>query len=237
MSNLIAGLVNSCLNIVRGRVAQPCLLCATRSHAGLLCPDCSADLPRLPAERCPSCAAPTPGGAVCGACLKRPPAFDRTEAVFRYAFPADVLIHQLKYSGQIVIADFLAANLAETLAGLERPDLILAMPLHPRRLRERGYNQAALLAGHLARRLGVEFDPAACRRERDTPPQVDLPVKARRKNMKGAFACDADLTGRRVALVDDVMTSGASLDELARVVKRAGAVEVSAWVVARTLKY
>lgn len=236
MSNRVGVLLNSCRNIVRSRVAQSCLLCAARSHAGLLCPACADDLPRLAPERCPSCAAPTPGGVVCGACLKRPPAFDAATAVYRYGFPVDVLVQRLKYAGQTVIADFLAQQLAEILAGSVRPDLILAMPLHSRRLRERGYNQAALLAGHLARRLGVAFAPAACRRERDTPPQVDLPLKDRRKNIKGAFVCAADLTGKRVALVDDVMTSGASLDELARVVKRAGAVEVSAWVVARTVK-
>lgn len=236
MSNSIASLLNSCIKLVHERVAQPCLLCGDRSRAGLLCPACAADLPRLPVERCPVCAAPTPGGAVCGACLKRSPAFDRTEAVYGYAFPLDVLIQRLKYGGQTVIADYLAARLAEGLAGTEPPDLILAMPLHPRRLRERGYNQAALLAGHLARRLEVEFAPGLCRRERDTPPQVGLPLPARRKNIRGAFVCAADLAGKRVALVDDVMTSGASLDELARVVRRAGAVEVSAWVVARTVK-
>ncbi|MDD4882432.1 MAG: double zinc ribbon domain-containing protein, partial [Gallionellaceae bacterium] len=135
-------------------------MCAARSHAGLLCPACAEDLPRLPGQRCPRCAAPTPGGAICGACLKRAPAFDAAAAVYRYAFPVDVLVHRLKYAGQTVIADFLALRLAEELAGTARPDLILAMPLHPRRLRERGFNQAALLAGHLACRLGVAFDPA-----------------------------------------------------------------------------
>jgi ComF family protein len=229
------GLLNICRYIVQSGVAQGCLLCGARSRAGLLCPACADELPRLAAERCPVCALPSPAGQVCGACLKRPPALDRTEALFRYAFPVDVLVQRLKYAGQTVVADFLAARLAGALAGQARPDLILAMPLHPRRLRERGYNQAALLAGHLARRLDVAFDPVACRRQRDTPPQVELPLQARRRNIRGAFAC-ADLTGKRVALVDDVMTTGASLDELARVAKRAGAVEVVAWVVARTVK-
>lgn len=214
------------------RVAQACLLCGARSHAGLLCPACAAELPRLSAPGCPRCALPTPGGAVCGACLKRPPAFDRTEAALRYAFPVDVLVQRLKYGDQTVLAAYLAGLMAPS----ARPDLVLAMPLHPRRLRERGYNQAALLAGHLARRLDLPFAAMACRRLRDTPPQVDLPVKARRRNIRGAFACTADLTGRHVALVDDVMTSGASLDELARTAKAAGAVEVSVWVLARTLQ-
>lgn len=236
MSNFVRRALNICLNNAHSALAQPCLLCGARSHAGLLCPACAAGLPRLAAARCPLCALPTPGGAVCGACLKRPPAFDRAEAVYRYAFPVDVLVQRLKYGGQTVVADWLAARLAEGLAAAPRPDLIVPMPLHPRRLRERGYNQAALLAGHLARRLGVASDPAACRRVRDTPPQVDLPLARRHRNMRGAFACDRDLRGRRVALVDDVMTSGASLDALAGAVRRAGAVEVSAWAVARAVR-
>ena len=236
MSNPIAGLLNSCRKFVQTRVAQSCLLCGARSKAGLLCPHCADDLPRLPAQCCPSCALPTPGGQVCGACLRKPPAFDRTEALFRYEFPVDALIQRLKYGGQTAIAADLAQRLALHVPAADRPDLIVAMPLHSRRLRERGFNQAALLAGHLAQHLGIEFAPSACRRERDTPPQVALPVKERRKNIRGAFVCDADLSRRRVALVDDVMTTGASLDELARVVRRAGAVEVSAWVVARAIK-
>lgn len=236
MSNLIAGLLNSCREIAQTGIAQPCLLCGARSRTGLLCRPCADDLPRLPAERCPCCALPTPAGAVCGACLKRPPAFDSAAAVFCYDFPVDVLVQRLKYAGQTAIADYLAARLAERPIAPDMPDLIVPMPLHPRRLRERGFNQAVLLAGHLARRLGIESAPAACRRARDTPPQVDLPVRERRRNIRGAFVCEADLSGRRVVLVDDVMTTGASLDELARMVKRAGAVEVTAWVVARTVK-
>ena len=229
-------LMNNCINYVQSRVAQPCLLCGSRSHAGLLCPACAAGLPRLPAACCPSCALPTPGGAVCGACLRHPPALTRVRAVYRYAFPVDGLIQRLKYAGQEVIAAHLARAMAAAVAMPAWPDLILPMPLHPRRLRERGFNQAALLAGHLAGLLDVELAPTACRRVRDTPPQVDLPVDQRHRNIRGAFECVADLSGRRVVLVDDVMTTGASLDELARVVQRAGAAEVSAWVVARTVK-
>lgn len=236
MSNFVRHALNSCLNGAQAALAQPCLLCGARSHAGLLCPACAADLPCLETARCPLCALPTPGAAVCGACLKRPPVFDHVEAVYRYAYPFDVLVQRLKYGGQTAVADWLAARLAEALAVAPRPDLIVPMPLHPRRLRERGYNQAALLAAHLARRLGVASDPAACRRVRDTPPQVDLPLDRRHRNVRGAFACDLDLRGRRVALVDDVMTSGASLDALARAVRQAGAAEVVAWVVARTVR-
>jgi ComF family protein len=125
--------------------------------------------------------------------------------------------------------------LEESLHDQPSSDLLLAMPLHPKRLAERGYNQAAEIARRLAPRLGVPWRPDGLRRLRDTPPQAGLKLLARRRNLRGAFACDLDLSGRRVALLDDVMTSGSSLGELARCVKRAGAVEVEAWVVARTL--
>ncbi len=202
----------------------------------MLCPGCAADLPRLPAERCPACALPTPGGVVCGACLKHPPAYARTVAVYQYAFPASALIQQLKYGDQLALAPWLADRLVEALADADRPDLIIPMPLHPNRLKTRGFNQAALLAKRVSSQLDVALDLHTTRRVRDTRPQVELPLKDRRGNMRNAFACDLDLSGKRIALVDDVMTSGASLNELAKVVKRAGADEVSVWIVARATK-
>lgn len=236
LSNPVFGILYSCINYVQSRIAQPCFLCGARSVGALLCPACAADLPRLPAERCPVCAAPTHAGAVCGRCLKRQPAFSRTVAVYRYGFPASVLVQQLKYGGELALAPWLADRLADELERDELPDVLIPMPLHGRRLRERGFNQAALVASRLGKRLAVPVDLESCRRVRDTRPQVELPMKSRRGNMRNAFVCDADLSGRRVALVDDVMTSGASLNELARVVKKAGATEVEAWVLSRTLK-
>jgi len=228
-------LLNSCVNYTHKRLAKPCFLCGARSLGQLLCPGCIGDLPRLPEQHCPICALPTPLDEVCGACLKYPPAFDRTVVTWQYAFPASVLVQQLKYGGELALAPWLAERLADELNGAELPDIIIPMPLHANRLRQRGFNQAALLAGHLSKRLDLAVDLGACRRIRDTPPQVDLPLKSRRGNIRNAFRCDMDLSGKRIALVDDVMTSGSSLDELARVVKRAGAREVAAWVVARTV--
>jgi ComF family protein len=193
-------------------------------------------LPVLPTECCPVCAIPTPGGEICGACLKRPPAFDRTIALYQYAFPASVLIQQLKYHSELALAPWLADRLVDALGDAERPDLIMPMPLHENRLKERGFNQAALLARRVSSRLETAIDLNACRRVRDTQPQVELPFKLRQGNIRKAFVCDLDLTGKRVALVDDVMTSGASLDELAKTVKQAGAAQVWAWVIARAVK-
>lgn len=236
MSNRVGNALNNCLDFVRQIGSQPCLLCGASSHTGVLCAGCQADLPRLDARRCPQCALPTPAGEICGACLRQPPAFSHSESVFRYGHPLDSLIHALKYSGQLAVARYLAEHLAQRLKDLPRPDILLPMPLHPGRLRERGFNQAVLLAGHLARRLDLEMDAHACRRVRDTPPQVGLALGERRRNMRGAFICDRRLDGCRVALVDDVMTTGASLDELARIIKQAGATDISTWTIARAIR-
>jgi ComF family protein len=178
---------------------------------------------------------PTPAGEVCGACLGHPPAFDRTFAALAYAFPVDRMIPRLKYHGRLAIAPLLAACLARQVAAAPRPDRIVAMPLHAQRIRERGFNHASEVARGVAQRLGVPLDHAACRRVRDTPPQMGLKHDARRRNVRGAFECSTDVRGRHIAVIDDVMTTGTSLDELAAALKRAGAREVSCWVAARTL--
>ena len=206
------------------------------SHDGLWCAACDRALPYLEAAHCPSCALPTLRSEVCGQCLKHPPLFTRTTAVFGYAFPLDKLIQAMKYGEQLALAHAFAEKLARRIDRTDLPDCIIPMPLYPAKLRKRGFNQSQLLAAGVARGLGLELLPHACRRIRDTPPQSALPWKERKKNVRNAFCCDADLTGRRVALVDDVLTTGASLNALAEAVQKRGAVEISAWVVARTLK-
>ena len=172
---------------------------------------------------------------MCGACLKHPPAFDRTHAALAYAFPLDRMIPRLKYHGRLALAPVLGACLAEAAAQASRPDRLIPMPLHPARIRERGFNHATEIAQTVASQLGLPLDLDSCRRTRDTPPQRGLKHDARRRNVRGAFVCSNDVEGQRIALVDDVMTTGTSLDELAATLKRAGAREVSCWVVARTL--
>ena len=172
---------------------------------------------------------------MCGACLKHPPAFDRTCAALAYAFPLDRLIPRLKYNGRLAIAPALGECLAQTAASRPRPDRLIAMPLHARRIRERGFNHATEIARDVAKRLDLPLDTDSCQRIRDTPPQMGLKHDARRRNVRDAFACSGDVRGRRIALIDDVMTTGTSLDELAKTLKQAGALEVETWVVARTL--
>jgi ComF family protein len=216
----------------RSLFAQECVLCAGPSGALAFCPGCERDLPWL-AAACPRCAGPSPAGEHCGECLRAPPSFDATVAAWRYEFPVDRLVHALKYGGRLALAETLAAALVPGLTG-RYADVVVPMPLSPARLRERGFNQAMEIARHLARRTGLRIRPHLAARQRDTTPQTGLPHGARAANVRGAFACGGLVAGLSVALVDDVMTTGASLEELARTLKAAGAARVENWVVART---
>ena len=215
--------------------AQPCVLCGRMNHDGQWCAACDRALVHLAEPRCPSCALPTPTGEPCDHCLRHPPLFDHATAVYAYAYPLDRLVQAMKYRERLALADAFAERLVQRIDRL--PDRVIAMPLHPAKLRERGFNQSMLLAAAIARTLDIELLPQACRRVRDTPPQSALPWKEREKNMREAFCCDADLGGLHVALVDDVLTTGASLNALAAAVRKRGAAEVSVWVVARTLPH
>lgn len=207
------------------------------SREGLWCGACDYALPYLGSPHCPVCALPTPGGEVCGHCLAHPPLFTRTTAVFGYAFPLDKLIQAMKYGEQLALAHAFAKKLLQHIDRNNLPDCLIAMPLHPAKLRERGFNQSLLLARTISRELKLELMTGSCRRVRDTPPQSVLPWKERKKNVHNAFCCDIDLTGKSIALVDDVLTSGASLNALSGAVRKRGAGEITAWVIARTLPH
>ena len=213
-----------------------CLLCSADSPPSLICTACQADLPLLPSARCPLCNDQTTHGERCGACLKETPHFDRTSACFRYDFPVDRIIHALKYGHQLAVADWLAGQMLETLATPD-VDLIIPLPLHSERLRERGFNQSAEIAGRLGKCLKLPVDRSTLLRTRATPPQAELPLKERHQNVRGAFECHGDFSGRRILLVDDVMTTGATLNECARVLKLHGASTVRVAVAARALKH
>ncbi len=223
-----------------GLPTQHCHLCRARAGSGLLCGPCAADLPPLPAEHCPLCALPVPGGEICGRCLAEPPAFDRTQALWSYDFPVDTLIQALKYGHQLALSRFLGEALAQLAPAGSDPhaiDLILPVPLSAGHLRQRGFNQAVEIARPLARQLGLSPAIDVCSRVRETAAQTSLPWKARQKNLRNAFECHRDLSGLHVLVVDDVMTTGATLNELARTLKKHGAATVSNRVCARALKH
>jgi ComF family protein len=223
---------------------RSCLLCgATTTSTGLaalpLCADCEDALPHLPPSACPLCAAPlgTPAPA-CGACLKLLPGFDATHAALRYAFPVDRLVQQLKFGHRLAIADFFAACLRACLHTYMPAEgsVIVPVPLSRLRLKERGFNQAVEIARPLARALHLPLDTHSLVRVRETLPQSLLPWRARQGNVRHAFESRSDFSGRTVIVVDDVMTTGATLDTVARTLKDHGAAHVVNWVAARAVK-
>lgn len=233
LSNLTAKVLNSCTRILRQGLPRRCVLCNAPTTEGPFCQGCESELPRLPLVRCAVCAVPLASGTLCGACLDAPPTFDRVSAVFAYDYPVDALVHAFKYGRRLSLAGVLGKALAASVT--PEADALVPMPLAPRRLSERGFNQAMELARFVSRRHGIPIVASACRKVMDTAPQAALPWKERAKNVRRAFVCDADFGGLRLAVIDDVLTTGATLNELARVLRKAGAVSVAGWVVARTL--
>lgn len=237
------------------RIALPCrcALCDTLSPEPV-CAECTQTYwppPSARCNRCVRCAYPldasahlASGGApLCGQCIAAPPAFDATLAWADYAAPLDTLALALKFKSQLALAPLFAQQLAaqaqRTVLNSDlRPDLITPVPLSRRRLITRGYNPAWEIARPLARVLSLRAHPALLTRIVDTLPQTRLSVKARHHNMRRAFALPqahpALVRGGHIAVVDDVMTSGATLEAIARVLKRAGAVRVTNWIVLRT---
>jgi ComF family protein len=226
MRNYLADLLRTTL------FGGSCFLCKG-SCSELLCAACDADLPRLTGPRCPRCALESPRGEVCGRCLSEAPRYDATVAALAYEFPADALVHALKFRGELALAGFLGELLSQRISSHE-VDCVVPVPLSAARLRERGYNHAAEIARSLS---PGKMELNLCVRERDTPPQMELPLDERRRNVRGAFRCTRALAGQSVAVVDDVMTTGATLDEVAAVLKAAGASRVVNWIVARTFPH
>jgi len=211
-----------------------CVLCGAAAGSAALCDACRRELPRL-GDACPRCALPSPGRAVCGDCFVRPPPLDFAVAAFRYEFPVDRMIQALKYAGQLAHAQALGSALARASLDAGALDALVALPLAPARQRERGFNQAAEIARRVAAARGIALDDGLARL-RDTPPQASLPLRERARNVRGAFTARHPFAGLRVAIVDDVMTTGTSMHAAARALRAAGAREVGALVVARTLR-
>ena len=211
-----------------------CVFCGAAEAPEGVCGACREDLPGRNQPRCPICAIDLPASQICGACLHRHPVFDGVYAAYTYAFPLDAAVQRLKYAPDLTLIAPLGALLAERAPRDSSPDLLVPMPLSRARLRSRGFNQAVELARIVARRLSIPMALEAVHRIREALPQASLPWEERARNVRDAFACEVDLNGLRIAIVDDVMTTGATLEELARVLKRKGAREVTAWVLART---
>ncbi len=218
---------------------QVCRLClAPTGRGGTLCAACRSELPWLP-RTCAGCAIPLPADTQathCPQCQKTPPYLDQCQALFSYRAPVDQWIQGMKFRQDLTAARLLGELLARQVPANSKdgPMNLLPVPLHRSRLRTRGYNQSLEIARPLARK-GYLLVPAVCRKHKATAAQSDLPARERRHNVRGAFSATRSLQGEHFLLVDDVLTTGATLNELARTLKNAGAERVEAWVIARTV--
>lgn len=222
--------------LIEALLPQSCLFCSSRQGGTLgLCDGCLRDMPWHIDHVCPQCALPSNDNLLCGQCLQAPPIFDATRSLFQYQFPLSTVLQQYKYGQLFTLARTMGLLFSAHISQPLPADCLIPMPLHRQRLQERGFNQSAEIAKVISKQLHLPIRLEACHRIKPTPPQASLPYKQRIKNMQGAFACNADLTGQHVILLDDVMTTGASLNALAKTVKAAGARYVECWVVARTV--
>jgi ComF family protein len=215
---------------------QPCILCGSRTAQHGLCPACRCDIVRLPNNKCRQCALPLLEGTRCGRCLHKPPAFDALHVPYEFCHPLSALIHAFKYGKRLELAGILTRLMTETTYQIpDNIDIVIAVPLAKERLAERGFNQSIELARALTAIIPNRFSPNLCWRKCNTVPQAGLDLRERRRNLRNAFCVETRLDGLSVAIVDDVATSGATLDSLASTLKKQGAKRVEAWVLARTL--
>ncbi len=214
-----------------------CFFCHADTR-GVVCDDCGQDLFARTQQRCPVCAASTVAERICGKCLLEPPIIDSTVVLTDYIYPFDRYVHTIKYHQQPQLLRSVAAELARRilLHGTELPDMIIPVPLHVSRVRQRGFNQASLLARHIGQSLDIPVIEAAVR-NRKTQSQSGLDHKQRRNNVYGAFSLKQDVEVKRIAICDDVITTGATINELARLFRDNGCEEIQAWALARTPLY
>lgn len=217
-----------------------CVLCGAPGAGGRdLCAGCAGALP-YNRHACPRCALPvaTPPAAdtLCGHCQRRPPPFGRALAALRYETPIPTLMGGIKFHGRLNHGRLLGQLLADAVQDHPppMPQVLIPVPLHPARLASRGFNQSLEIARVVARALDLPVDARCCRRVLHTAPQTGLDEWARRRNIRGAFAAQTPLPWRRVVILDDVVTTGSTVSELALVLRRAGAESVEVWAVART---
>jgi len=214
-----------------------CVSCNALADAGI-CAACNRSLLRVE-NPCPQCGASigySGGNQVCGRCRRRPPAYDLTVTPFLYAPPLSSLVHQFKYRGKIGNARPLAKIFCRefTTRYCPLPQLLVPVPLHWTRLIRRGFNQSAELCRHLSAELSIPFDRSTVYRTRKTLPQVELPLNQRRWNVRGCFELRRPLPVESIAIVDDVITSGETMHQIASMLKNHGVTAVQAWAILRT---
>ena len=230
-------MVNKWANSIQSALfPSRCVLCGDPGSGDLdLCHGCLADLPRN-RHSCRSCALPLPAESSdwqCGACQKKPPPHDSCFAPLHYQYPVDHLLTQLKFHQKLVHARLLGTLMSRWLTQPTQPRLLVPVPLHPARLRERGLNQALELARPIAKRLQLPIDTQICQRVTATAAQSGLNMTQRRKNIRNAFRVTGKLPAKQIVIIDDVITTGNTVNEMAQTLRQAGAERIDVWACAR----
>ena len=218
-------------------ILTPCLLCGTDTEQACLCTKCFNDLPIL-GHHCQRCAMPIAHGQYCGQCLIKPPIRHHTKSLFRYTSPLDELIGDMKYHDQLHLINYFGIQLSAYLQqqNTPKPTLLIPIPLHPKKLRLRGYNQSTELAKTLSKQLNIPLDSNNLIRTKNTLPQTQLPYNKRKQNMNSAFQYRHKGLPKHIALIDDVLTTGHTADMAAKVCLKHGAKTVEVWTIARTIR-
>ena len=234
---LLNNTVSRLIQRVEKSIIEPCHLCGGRSnHSTMLCSACDDDLPSYQ-HRCEICAIPLPKlqYSLCGQCLAHRPAFDRVYSPYLYQAPVTNLIHQLKYQHQLHSLRLLGKLMSDYLQDQMQtmPDILIPVPLHRKRLKERGFNQASELALRIKNAMGIPVDNHLITRKKHTEAQTGLKPRQRKSNLAGAFKINKKFIPQSILIVDDVMTTGATAAELAKCLKRGGAKSVEVITLAR----
>lgn len=236
-------MLENCLPTFRQKVAQlysnitatPCLLCGISCDQSCLCTDCINELPALN-NNCPRCALPLSQSLICGGCLHHPPEQNSSFSLFEYKKPIDRLIADFKYHDKLFLSRFFAEQMVKKLKKRPLPKLLIPIPLHPRRLRQRGYNQSLELAKVLSKQLSIPVSSDPLIRIKDSLPQASLPYKERKSNIQHAFNVTTSQLPKHIALIDDVLTTGHTANVAVKVLRHTGVSIIEVWTIARTIK-
>lgn len=232
-------MINKCIEFIQAYLLpQSCLLCSHPTHRSIaICPACEDDLP-LNKMRCQCCAVPlqTSDPVLCAGCQLHPPAFHNSHIPLLYSEPVSQWIWHFKFRNDLVKGKAMADLFCESLnvEMINNVDALIPVPLHPSRIRQRGYNQALWLARQISRQTGIKVDCTLVKRVRKTAAQHDLKYKQRLTNLKGAFEIQNQCSYKSVAIIDDVVTTGTTVNEIARLLAGNGVESIQVWAIART---
>ena len=235
LENILLTLRQKLVQLYSNITATQCLLCGISCEQYCLCSDCINGLPKLH-NSCPKCALPLSQSLICGSCLHLPPEQDASFSLFEYKAPVDRLIADFKYHDKLFLSRFFADEMAKELKHRPLPQLLIPIPLHPRRLRQRGYNQSLELVKVLSKQLSIPFSSEPLIRVKDSLPQASLPYKERKKNIQHAFDVTTSRLPKHIALIDDVLTTGHTANVAVKALRQSGVETIEVWTVARTIK-